>query len=107
MFKLVILCVFDILTRQESEVHTMRQDFETSAQAELRALLWLQYRPNDIVMLEFSQIDTCRHCKLPIEEKLGWVLHRWVHSNGQYYTCLNDDTKQAEPPVGEAERSNA
>lgn len=51
-FKLVVLCIFDPWAKMKDAVTVLDPGFDNSAQAELRALLWLTYRPNDIVMLE-------------------------------------------------------
>lgn len=51
MFKLIILCVFEPKA-QMADSEQILGEFDTSSHAELRALRWLTYRPNDIVMLE-------------------------------------------------------
>lgn len=71
-------------------------EFETAAQAELRALLWLMYCPKDIVMYHEVEQNVCAHCGVLIKENAGWVRHRWVHEGG-YYACLPDGDTQAEP----------
>lgn len=71
-------------------------EFETVEQAELRALLWLLYCPNDIVMYHEIETDVCRHCGQMIKEKAGWVIHRWVHDGGAY-ACLPAGETKAEP----------
>lgn len=52
MFKLIILCIFDPFAQMADSEAILDPGFERQDQAELRALLWLKYRPNDIVMLE-------------------------------------------------------
>jgi hypothetical protein len=51
MFALTILCMYDKLTGWPPAPFHLSTEFDTSAQAELRALRWLMYRPNDIIML--------------------------------------------------------
>lgn len=51
MFKLVVLCVFDPVADLPDKVFEAINAFNTSDQAERRALRWLAYRPNDIIML--------------------------------------------------------
>lgn len=51
MFKLTILCIFDPMAQMEDAEMALPTEFETESQAKLRALRWLMYRPNDIVML--------------------------------------------------------
>jgi hypothetical protein len=98
MHKLVILCVFDPKARMPDREEVLRDEFETSGQAELRALRWLMYRPYDIVMLVEIKISECEHCKQPIEEKPGWVRHRWIHTLDGAYACrANGGKTQAEP----------
>lgn len=75
-------------------------EYETADQAELRALLWLLYCPNDIVMYVEIDRSTCKHCDRPIKENVGWVMHRWIHDETGAYTCSNMLTK-AEPKEGE------
>lgn len=96
MFKLVVLAVHDFKSGMLDKEARGNFDFETSNQAELRALLWLMYCPNDIVMLVEVEEGVCRFCRKPIEEKVGWVRHRWVHKDGGY-TCWNNALTQAEP----------
>ena len=50
MFKLIILCKYDLLANMKTDVVELDQEYN-EAQAELRALRWLLYRPNDLVML--------------------------------------------------------
>lgn len=49
--KLIILCIYDKLTGWSPKEFELPTEFESQSQAELRALLWLSYRPNDLVML--------------------------------------------------------
>jgi hypothetical protein len=51
MFKLIIFCVYDPWARMKNTEVELDQEYN-QGQAELRALRWLIYRPNDIVMLE-------------------------------------------------------
>lgn len=98
MHKLVILCVFDPKSKMPDKEYAVPEDYENSGQAELRALRWLMYRPYDIVMLAEIEQSLCKHCDMPIEEKPGWVLHRWIHSHTRAYACLaTSGTTQAEP----------
>lgn len=96
MFKLVVLCKYDPKANMPDKEFEIPTEFEDSPAAELRAMRWLLYRPNDIVMLEEFEIATCKNCDKPIEEKVGWVRHRWVHVGG-YYACLPAGETQAEP----------
>lgn len=96
MYKLTILCRYEKLANMPDKEFEIPTDFDTSSQAELRAMRWLTYRPNDIVMLTEIQQSICKNCGRPIEEKVGWVRHRWIHEGG-YYACLPDGATQAEP----------
>jgi hypothetical protein len=51
MFQLIIFCVFDRMSQMDDKEFVLPTEYETSAHAELRALRWMMYRPNDIVML--------------------------------------------------------
>lgn len=96
MHKLVIWTKHDPLAGIPDREAAGAFEFEKFEQAELRALLWLLYCPNDIVMyLEIAQA-TCKHCNQPIKENAGWILHRWVHEGGNY-TCWSDAHTKAEP----------
>lgn len=98
MHKLVILCVFDPYARMADREYVVPEDYDTSSQAELRALRWLMYRPNDIVMLVEVEQSECKHCEMPIEEKPGWVRHRWIHAHTGAYACMaTSGQTQAEP----------
>ena len=97
MYKLVVLCRYDPLTKAPDQEQALNHEFETSALAELRALLWLHYRPNDLVMLVEIETDVCKHCDQPIEEKAGWVLHKWVHKSNGAYLCWSNEHTKAEP----------
>lgn len=96
MYKLIILCRYAALTGWSDKEFVLDTEFDTTSQAELRALRWLIYRPDDIVMLVELKKNECKHCDRPIQEKAGWVRHRWVHEGG-YYACLPDGATQAEP----------
>lgn len=96
MFKLVILNRYDPLSKMPDKEFELDTDFATSSAAELRALRWLLYRPNDYVMLIELETGVCMHCGVSIEEQLGWVRHKWVHIGG-YYSCLSNGGTQAEP----------
>ena len=48
--KLIIYCVYDPFAKMKPSEVELDQEFNES-QAELRALRWLMYRPNDIVMV--------------------------------------------------------
>lgn len=50
-FKLIILCQYDPWAKMKNDEQELDLDFNLE-QAEFRALRWLMYRPNDIVMLE-------------------------------------------------------
>lgn len=96
MFELYIYVVPDPLAQLAPYESKGVYEFETSAQAELRALLYLSYAPNDIVMLVEFETGTCKHCEKPIREKAGWVMHKWVHEGG-YYACSPAGATRAEP----------
>jgi hypothetical protein len=53
MYKITVLCIFDPLSKMDDSEMALPTEYETSSKAELRALRWLLYRPNDIVMLVF------------------------------------------------------
>lgn len=98
MLKLVILCVFDPKAKMADKEYLVPDEYETSSQAELRALRWMMYRPYDIVMLVEIELSECKHCDQHIEEKPGWVRHRWIHSTTGAYACLaTGGITQAEP----------
>lgn len=61
------------------------------------AEFWILTNPDDIVMLVEVELDVCKNCSLPIQEKPGWVLHKWIHIRTQAYTCLNAQLTKAEP----------
>ncbi len=50
MWKLIILCVYDPWAKMKDDEQELDLNF-TLEQAQLRAELWLTYRPNDLVML--------------------------------------------------------
>ena len=51
MFKLIVLAIHDKKSGMRDKVFELNLEAETQEDAELRALLWLNYCPNDIVML--------------------------------------------------------
>lgn len=51
MFALSILCIFEPLAEMPNQVVHLPTEFENPDRAALRAMRWLMYRPNDIVML--------------------------------------------------------
>lgn len=51
MFQLTVLCVHDPKAEMPDKEFEIPKDFEYLSKAEARALRWLTYRPNDIVML--------------------------------------------------------
>lgn len=97
MYHLVILCVFDPFAKMNDREVQLDTEYEYSSQAELRALRWLEYRPNDIIMLEFIADAICKHCDLPIKEKAGWIIHQWIHVHTNTYLCWSNALTQAEP----------
>jgi hypothetical protein len=98
MFKLVILVISDPKTKTPPREYVIPEDYEETSQVELRALRWLMYCPNDICMLVEVEISECKHCEMPIEEKPGWVRHRWIHAHTGAYACMATSGKtQAEP----------
>ena len=50
MYKLLILCQYDPWAKMKPDEVELDREFELY-QAERRALLWLTYRPKDLVML--------------------------------------------------------
>lgn len=98
MLSLTILCVYDPKSEMPDKEFELPTEFETSSQAELRALRWLTYRPNDIIMLVPSS-EICRHCGEEIEEDIGWALHRWKHKERGSYLCWTNEHTKAEPKV--------
>lgn len=64
------------------------------------AEFWIITNPDDIVMFVEIEVRTCRNCGLLIREKVGWVLHRWVHAGGNYVCTLKGLT-QAMPEEDE------
>lgn len=65
------------------------------------AEFWLITNPEDIVMLVEVAIDICRHCELPIQEKPGWIVHRWIHIYSRAYTCFTNRLTKAAPKENE------
>lgn len=61
------------------------------------AEFWIITNPGDIVMLVEVELDICKHCTHPIQEKPGWVMHRWIHIQSQRYMCDFPNYTQAEP----------
>lgn len=61
------------------------------------AEFWILTNPDDIVMLVEVELDICQHCQTPIQEKPGWIVHRWVHIQSQRYMCDFPNMTQAEP----------
>ena len=63
MYKLVILCRFERLSKMPDKEQTL-EEFPTQGHAELRALRWLMYRPYDIVMIMRTKChaDGEAHC---------------------------------------------
>lgn len=61
------------------------------------AEFWLIGNPDDIVMLVELETDICHHCREPIQEKPGWIVHRWIHIGSQFYTCEFPMRTQATP----------
>lgn len=96
MYELYIYVVPDPLAQLPPFEKKAQYEFETSEQAELRALLYLSYCPNDIVMLVEFETGECKHCDRPIRENAGWLIHKWVHENGAYL-CWSNEHTQAEP----------
>lgn len=98
MHKLAILAVHDAKAGLPDREVQGAFEFDTVEQAELRALLWLLYCPNDIVMLiNDLQKSLCRHCNEEIKENAGWVIHKYVHARTGAYTCFNTMLTKAEP----------
>lgn len=64
MYKLVILCLFDRMSGMKNREARGNFEFETREAAELRALLWLNYCPFDIVMIVRTKChgDGESHC---------------------------------------------
>lgn len=50
-YKLIIICIYEPMAKMKETEVELDEEY-TQNQAELRALRWLTYRPNDIVMLE-------------------------------------------------------
>lgn len=61
------------------------------------AEFWILTNPEDVVMLVEVELEICQHCKLPIQEKPGWILHRWIHIGSQAHICWTAGLTQAEP----------
>lgn len=58
---------------------------------------WILTNPDDIVMLVEVELGLCKHCDLPIQEKPGWILHRWIHIQSRFYSCAFPMFTQATP----------
>lgn len=58
---------------------------------------WILTNPDDIVMLVEVELGLCKHCGQPIQEKPGWILHRWIHIASRAYTCWNNYHTKATP----------
>lgn len=99
MFKIYILPVLDEDVRKGYRSPgpiILTPDYEKSADAELRALRWLYYCPDDIVTIIELETGECVHCGRSIEENAGWLVHKWVHV-GDGYTCRNALLTRATP----------
>lgn len=96
MHKLIIYCSYEPMAQMKPSEVELDEDY-TESQAELRALRWLMYRPDDLVMLISSETAICMHCGLPIEEAAGWIHHKWVHRDTGGYTCRNRELTKATP----------
>lgn len=101
MYRLGIVCVFDPSARVPPYMFNDEKrifDFQLEEDAVERALEYLKYSPNDIVMLLEYTISVCKNCHEAIEEVPGWVLHQWVHRKTNAYACVkNSGATQAEP----------
>lgn len=97
MHKLVIMTVHNPLADLQDREAAGAFEFDTEEQAILRGLLWLNYCPDDVVMILELEQSTCKHCGLPIKENAGWIIHRWVHERTGAYTCWSDNHTKAEP----------
>lgn len=87
-----------ILEEGEVSPHTYEFDgFFIEEHAWSTAQHWVDSFPADIVMVEEILVTTCRHCHLPIKEKVGWILHRWIHDWSSSYVCAIPALTQAEP----------
>lgn len=86
-YVLVVLKDNQALCSAVSDEETM---LEESAQ-------WVAQFPECIPMLVETLIDFCKHCKNPIMEKPGWVLHRWIHTRTGAHICWNAVLTQAQP----------
>ena len=71
--------------------------FDSEEDAASVGAYWLETYPDGIAMVVPVEIDHCRHCGQCIQEKPGWVLHKWMHTATRAYTCWNTQLTRAEP----------
>jgi hypothetical protein len=57
----------------------------------------LEVNPRDVVMLVEREQAYCKHCNGHILEKMGWIVHKWVHSKTGAHLCFGQVHTQAEP----------
>jgi hypothetical protein len=67
---------------------------ETAAQTE--AAFYLKHNPEAKVSVQPVETDICAHCGQVIVEKIGWVLHKWIHLRTGTHLCYMAYT-QAQP----------
>jgi hypothetical protein len=70
--------------------------FPTEDSALEEAKMYLIMNPADVVMLVPVEMGICKHCDEHIVEKMGWVLHKWIHLRTGTFMCWLKMT-QAEP----------
>lgn len=101
MHRLTVLAIHDPKSGMPDKEFADLTEYDNQGQAELRALRWLMYCPNDIVMLHEEEVlvyktIACKNCGEPIEYRGDNVRIKWAHAAG-YYACFPDGSTQAEP----------
>lgn len=91
MFGLVALVPHRRVERHLPELYLFEEEAVEAAE------FWLVVNPDDIVMLVEVQTEICDNCEEPIQEKPGWILHKWIHIKSQHYHCLYPHMSRAEP----------
>lgn len=101
MFALTMVAIHTPLAEMPDAVIYDRTEYDNESQAELRALRWLSYAPDDIVMLHDDSEVYCINCGRAIEYVDENALHKWKHRGHgillPYFVCMPSGLTQAEP----------
>lgn len=97
LFQLIFWHAFDGEEIESPKLSRLRAEEEAYDYAEF----WILTNPADIVMLVEVELGICKHCELPIQEKPGWIINRWIHIGSRFYTCAYPSFSQAAPKAVE------